>query len=57
MREPAYRLLMRLLAGAGHQGEVARTYRLCKAALRQELGVPPSAATRALFERLTAGTA
>ena len=57
VREPAYRLLMRLLAGAGHQGEVARTYRLCKAALRQELGVPPSAATRALFERLTAGTA
>lgn len=54
LREPAYRLLMRLLIRSNRRGEAARLYRICEESLRQELGVRPSAATRLLYDQLVA---
>jgi SARP family transcriptional regulator, regulator of embCAB operon len=52
LRESGYQLLMRALADQGNPGEALRVYTgLCQV-LREELGVPPSAATRALYDRL-----
>lgn len=53
--EPAYRALMMAHAALGDQSKVATTFRRCAESLRTELGVEPSAQTRALFERLTRG--
>lgn len=55
LREPAYRLLMQLLARRGRGSEAIRLYQVCSEHLRRELGVAPSPATRSLLERLTAG--
>jgi DNA-binding SARP family transcriptional activator len=54
LREAAHRRLMELYAQAGRSSEALRQYRLCVRALEAELGVPPSAETTALYERLRA---
>lgn len=53
--EPAYRALMLAHHAKGDQSQVASIYQRCIAALRNELGVEPSAETRALFEQLSKG--
>jgi LuxR family maltose regulon positive regulatory protein len=52
-REAAYRLLMRAQAGAGNRALVQSSYQRCITALRDGLDVEPSAATRALLEKLS----
>ncbi len=51
--EPGHRLLMRCYAGQQQQQLVSRQYRLCAAALRDELDVSPAAETVQLFHVLT----
>jgi DNA-binding SARP family transcriptional activator len=51
--ESVHRLLMRCYALQHQQQLVARQYRLCSAALQEELGVCPGADTVELFHRLT----
>jgi DNA-binding SARP family transcriptional activator len=51
--EPAHRLLMRCYALQHQQQLVSRQYRLCSAALHDELGVSPGADTVQLFRSLT----
>lgn len=53
--EPAYRALMTAYAGIGDMAGLATTYQRCADSLRDELGVEPSAQTRALFEQLSRG--
>ncbi|MGD8806496.1 MAG: DUF2791 family P-loop domain-containing protein, partial [Chloroflexota bacterium] len=53
--EPAYRALMTAAAALGDLAGVARHYQRCQEALREDLGVAPSAETQTLFERLTRG--
>jgi len=50
--EAAYRLLMRALSAQGNRAELHAVYQRCATTLGQELGVEPSPATRALFEKL-----
>jgi DNA-binding SARP family transcriptional activator len=50
--EAAYRLLMRAHGAAGNRALVQGSYQQCVAALRDGLGIEPSPATRALFEKL-----
>lgn len=50
--EPAYRALMLAHHDRGDLAGVASAYRRCVKALEEELGVEPSAETRALYERL-----
>ncbi|HKY56193.1 MAG TPA: BTAD domain-containing putative transcriptional regulator, partial [Anaerolineales bacterium] len=52
--EPAYRALMLAHAAKGDMSKVAATYERCVKSLR-DLGIEPSAQTRALYERLRAG--
>jgi DNA-binding SARP family transcriptional activator len=52
LREEAYRDLMRLHDARGDRGRALRAYHACAATLRREMGVPPSAATRAAYEAL-----
>jgi len=51
--EPAHRLLMRCYALQQQQQLVSRQYRLCSAALHDELGVSPGTDTVELFHSLT----
>jgi DNA-binding SARP family transcriptional activator len=51
--EAAYRLLMRAHAAAGNRAQVQTSYQRCLAALRDGLGIEPSAATKALLEKLS----
>jgi DNA-binding SARP family transcriptional activator len=51
--EPAHRLLMRCYAAQHQQQLVSRQYRLCSAALHDELGVSPGTDTVELFHSLT----
>ena len=51
--EAAYRLLMRAHAAAGNRALVQSTYQRCSAALRDGLGIEPSAATKALLEKVS----
>lgn len=51
--EPGHRLLMRCYARQQQQQLVSRQYRLCTAALRDELDVSPAAETVRLFHVLT----
>jgi LuxR family maltose regulon positive regulatory protein len=51
--EAAYRLLMQVYAAQGNLTQLHSTYQRCAATLEEELGVEPSPATRALFERLS----
>jgi len=53
--EPAHRLLMRCYALQHQQQLVSRQYRLCSAALHDELGVSPGTDTVELFRSLTSG--
>jgi DNA-binding SARP family transcriptional activator len=50
--EAAFRALMRAHAELGDRVRLATTYDRCRRALFEELGVEPSAQTRALYERL-----
>lgn len=51
--EPAYRALMRAAAAIGDVARVSNTYQRCRDALG-ELGLDPSADTRALYDRILA---
>ena len=53
--EQAYRLLMLAHARLGNRAQALRTYQRCVERLREELDVPPSAATVGLFEELRVG--
>lgn len=53
--EPAYRALMVAHNATGDQAKVATTFQRCVNALRNDLGVEPSAETQALFEQLSKG--
>ena len=52
--EAAYRALMQLHADAGSRSSAARSYERCRQALREELGISPSAETERLHRRLLA---
>ena len=51
--EPMHRMLMRCYAAQHQQQLVSRQYRICVAALYDELGVPPGEETIELYRRLT----
>ena len=55
-RESAHRLLMRCYFHQQQKGLVVRQFRLCTAALRDDLGVSPAEETVRLFRELTAGS-
>ena len=57
LRESSHRALMRRLAAAGDRGGALAAFRRCRDTLAAELGVPPSAETRALAEEVRAGAA
>ncbi len=52
LRESGYRCLMQSLAAQGNVAEALRVYSQLCDALRDELGVSPSAPTRAVYEQL-----
>jgi pentatricopeptide repeat protein len=52
LRESGYQLLMRALSRQGNPAEALHVYSELCHVLRDELGVPPSTATRALYEEL-----
>ena len=52
LNEATYRLLMRLHDARGDRARALRVYHACVATLERELGVEPSAATRAAYEAL-----
>jgi len=52
LRESGYQLLMRALASQGNVAEASRVYTDLCATLRDELGVPPCAATRSVHDRI-----
>ncbi len=54
-REEVHRLKMRLLALDGQRASALKQYDECASALMDELGVPPSAETNALYDRVLAG--
>ena len=54
-REEVHRLKMRLLALAGQRGAALKQYDECTSALLNELGVPPSTETTALYDQVLAG--
>jgi DNA-binding SARP family transcriptional activator len=56
LREETCRLLMRLHDANGRTARALRVYHACAAALDRELGVEPSAATRAAYEALLPGS-
>ncbi len=53
-REEAHRQLMRLLAIDGERSAALAQYGACRRALMQELGVEPTAQTKALYETIRA---
>jgi predicted ATPase/DNA-binding SARP family transcriptional activator len=55
INEPVHRHLMALYARAGQQAAALRQYRLCEETLAEELGVPPSPETTALYEQIRGG--
>ena len=50
--ERAHRQLMRLYFLTGNRTQALRQYKRCETALREELGVEPSAATKQLYEQI-----
>ena len=52
--ETGTRLLMRALAAEGNPAEALRVYEALRRSLREQLGVSPSAATRAVYAELNA---
>lgn len=55
MRESAYQRLMRALADAGNRAEAIKVYERCRRVLDEELGVPPSAKTREVYDSVLQG--
>ena len=53
--EPAYRELMRRELAAGSRPAAIRWYGRLRSVLRRELGIPPSAETRAIYDECVAG--
>lgn len=53
--EPAFRALMAAHGALGDVSSVVAVYGRCQEALREELGVEPSAETRHLYQRLISG--
>ncbi len=51
-QEPAHQILMRAYAGQGLRHLAVRQYKNCVQALRQELALPPSPETQALYQSL-----
>ncbi|HEX5117427.1 MAG TPA: BTAD domain-containing putative transcriptional regulator [Pseudonocardiaceae bacterium] len=54
--EPAWRLMIRAHAAAGHRTEALRSYRSCRRLLSRELGIHPAPQTRAVLADVVAGT-
>ncbi|KAA1420985.1 DNA-binding protein [Nocardioides humilatus] len=54
-RESAYQRLMCALAEAGNRAEAIKVYERCRRVLDEELGVPPSAQTRAVYNQVLQG--
>ena len=52
LHEPAHRQLMDMFSQAGRRNAALRQYRQCVRVLEEELGVPPSDETTALYERI-----
>lgn len=52
LRETTYQNLMRALADSGNRAEALRVYERCRRVVGEELGVPPSAATEALYNEI-----
>ncbi|MDQ1300155.1 MAG: hypothetical protein QG637_72, partial [Chloroflexota bacterium] len=52
LHEAGYRQLMELYAQQNDRAHALHTYHTCTTRLERELGVPPSAETQALYERL-----
>ncbi|MBU1660058.1 MAG: bacterial transcriptional activator domain-containing protein, partial [Chloroflexi bacterium] len=52
--ERAYRYLMLAYDHLGDRGQVGRTYQRCVQTLQEELDLPPSKETEALYQNLTA---
>jgi DNA-binding SARP family transcriptional activator/Tfp pilus assembly protein PilF len=52
LQEDTYRLLMQLYALSGDRAGALRTYHACVTALRRELQVEPSPATREMYQRV-----
>lgn len=50
--EPTYRAMMHMHAAEGARAEALRVYERCRRLLTEELGVPPSAETEALYVEL-----
>jgi DNA-binding SARP family transcriptional activator len=55
LHEPVHRHLMALYAHAGQQSAALRQYQLCEETLLEELGLPPSEETQALYDRIRSG--
>jgi DNA-binding SARP family transcriptional activator/tetratricopeptide (TPR) repeat protein len=53
--ELGYRVVLAALAALGRRDEVVRVFERCRAAMREELGVKPSAALVALYEEARTG--
>lgn len=51
-REEAHRALMHILARSGQRSAALAQYERCRRIMEEELGVAPSAETRALYERI-----
>jgi DNA-binding SARP family transcriptional activator len=54
LREESHRLLMQLCRASGDRARAVRAYHVCATALERELGIEPSAETRAIYESLVA---
>jgi SARP family transcriptional regulator, regulator of embCAB operon len=52
LRETTYQRLMRVHAQSGNRAEALRTYERCRVLLGEELGVPPSPETVAVYEEI-----
>jgi pentatricopeptide repeat protein len=52
LRESGYQVLMRALAGEGNVAEALGVYADLRRVLRDELGISPSPASRAVYEGL-----
>ena len=57
LREAGHRALIRRLADAGERAQAMGAYRRCRDVMAAELGIPPSAETRALAEGLRSAPA
>jgi DNA-binding SARP family transcriptional activator len=55
LRESVYRSLMRLHAAAGDRSAALKMFERCRKALKDELGLEPEEATKALLEDITHG--